>query len=78
MTEAALEARLFPPLPASGVKRPEPDWAIVHRELGRKGVTLDLLWQEYREQHPDGYQYSAFCLRYRAVAKSLPVTLRHH
>jgi transposase len=39
-------------------------------------VTLDLLWQEYREAHPEGYQYSAFCERYRAFAQALPVTLR--
>ena len=62
MTEAALEAALFPPLPAATVKRPEPIWAAVHREVGRAGVTLDLLWQEYRECHPDGYQYSGFCV----------------
>lgn len=76
MTEQALEARLFPPLPPSTVVRPEPDWPGVHRELGRKGVTLELLWQEYRERYPDGYQYSAFCQHYRAYAQALPVTLR--
>ena len=57
------------------IKSPEPDWAKVHRELGRSGVTLDLLWQEYRAGHPEGYQYSAFCLHYRAFAQTLPVTL---
>ena len=41
MTELALEARLFPSPPSSKVKRPEPDWSVVHRGLGRKGVTLD-------------------------------------
>ena len=76
MTEGALEALLFPARPAATVQRPEPDWPAVHREMGRKGVTLDLLWQEYREQHPDGYQYSAFCDHYRAYAQALPVTLR--
>ncbi|MHB0889585.1 IS21 family transposase [Acidithiobacillus sp.] len=76
MTERALEALLFPPSPPSRVQRPEPDWSSIHQELGRKGVTLELLWQEYREQHPGGYQYSAFCEHYRAYAKSLPVTLR--
>lgn len=76
MTEAALEAALFPPLPASLVRRPEPNWAAVHRQVGRSGVTLDLLWQEYRECHPDGYQYSGFCAHYRAFAQALPVTLR--
>ena len=49
---------------------------MAHRQLGRSGVTLDLLWQEYREQHPDGYQYSAFCEHYRAFTRNLPVTLR--
>ena len=76
MSEVALEAALFPPLPASKVSRPEPDWAAVHRQVGRVGVTLDLLWQEYRECHPDGYQYSGFCEHYRAFARALPVTLR--
>jgi transposase len=76
LTERAMDLALFPPTAASRVKRPEPDWAAVHRQLGRSGVTLDLLWQEYRERHPDGYQYSAFCLHYRAFAQRLPVTLR--
>ena len=76
LTERAVEAALFPPAAASRVQRPEPDWAAVHRQLGRSGVTLELLWQEYRERHPDGYQYSAFCLHYRAFAQALPVTLR--
>ena len=39
----------------------EPDWAYVSTELKRKGVTLTLLWQEYRESHPDGYAYTWFC-----------------
>ena len=76
LSESALEAALFPPLPAATVKRPEPNWAAVHRQVGRSGVTLDLLWQEYRECHPDGYQYSGFCEHYRAFARALPVTLR--
>ena len=76
ITEGQLEAALFPVTANAKVKRPEPDWAAIHREMGRKGVSLDLLWQEYREQHADGYQYSAFCDHYRAFAKALPVTLR--
>ena len=76
LNERALEAALFPPQAPSRVKRPEPDWAAVHRQVGRSGVTLDLLWQEYREGHPEGYQYSTFCERYRAFAQALPVTLR--
>ena len=61
LDDATLEAALYPPAPPSRVPRPEPDWGRVHRELARhKGVTLQLLWLEYREAHPDGYQYSRF------------------
>ena len=74
---AALEAALFPGLPPSRVPRPEPDWQYVHRELQRhKGVTLRLLWLEYRTVHPNGYQYSRFCDRYRAWRGHLDVVLR--
>ena len=34
-------------------------------ELKRKGVTLHLLWQEYKQEHPDGYQYSRFCYHFQ-------------
>jgi len=61
MDEVALERRLFPPNEPSVVQRPAPDWAQVHAGLRRKGVTLDLLWQEYKAEQTDGFQYSAFC-----------------
>ena len=49
----------------------------MHRELARhKGVTLQLLWLEYREAHPDGYQYSRFCDSYRELRGRLDVVLR--
>ena len=76
LSEAAVEALLYPPSAPSRALRPEPDWAGVHRELRRKGVTLDLLWQEYRECHPDGYPYRGFCAHYRTFARALPATLR--
>lgn len=77
LDDAALEAALFPPLPPSRVPRPEPDWNRVHRELRRhKGVTLRLLWLEYRAVHPDGYGYSRFCDRYRLWRGRLDVVLR--
>jgi transposase len=77
LTDTELEARLYPaisePTPTS---RPVPDWATVHQELTRKGVTLALLWQEYRAAHPDGYQYSRFCDHYRAWRTTLDRCLR--
>ena len=75
--DARLEAALFPALPPSKVPRPEPEWAWVHRELSRhKGVTLQLLWLEYKQAHADGYQYSRFCERYREWRNRLDVVLR--
>jgi transposase len=44
---------------------PLPDFAAVHVELARKGVTRWLLWSEYKATHPDGLQYTAFCNHYR-------------
>ncbi|NRO99750.1 IS21 family transposase, partial [Paraburkholderia sp. NMBU_R16] len=74
--DAALEALLFPPAPPSNRERPKPDWPTVHRELGKKGVTLDLLGNEYKAQQPQGYGYSWFCEHYERWAATLPVTLR--
>src|SRR5205814_10520166 len=66
LDDAALEARLYPP-PKGRDGRPLPDFIAVYRELKRRGVTLELLWQEYRQAHPEcGYGYSRFCDLYRA------------
>lgn len=77
LDDTALEALLFrketvPP----GEKRPLPDWSVVHTELRRPGVTLMLLWFEYRETHPDGYGYSQFCQRYRTWRGHIDLVMR--
>ena len=79
MTDEVLEARLFPASTvfiAGRERRPLPDWPTIHRELKRPGVTLQLLWQEYRAQHPGGYGYSRFCDFHRAWEKRLSPTMR--
>src|SRR5215468_11340602 len=80
MTDAALEARLFTAVGSKqGHRRhAEPDWAAVHRELKRKHVTLQMLWDEYIERQPDGYRYSRFCELYRGWASRLSVTMRQN
>ena len=58
---------------------PEPTskhWAYIHRELRRPGVTLMLLWLEYKERFPDGYQYSQFCDLYRRWHRHLDLVMR--
>ncbi|MFQ5982342.1 MAG: IS21 family transposase [Woeseiaceae bacterium] len=77
LDDAELEKRLFPPpisLPAE--QRAVPDWASVHRELKRKGVTLQLLWDEYKAANPEGYQYSWFCEHYRDWLGKVDVVMR--
>ena len=74
--DAQLERRLFPPAPSPAASRPEPDWAAAHRELKRKEMTLLLLWDEYKAAHPNGYQHSAFCARYRRWRSRLDVVRR--
>ncbi len=77
LDDDALEALLFAKEPVPPTEaRPVPDWHYVHRELKRKGVTLMLLWLEYKEAHPDGWGYSRFCFHYRAWQGHLDVVMR--
>ncbi len=75
LDEAALEARLFPRA-APLRERIRPDCGWIHRELRRVGVTLQLLWEEYAQVHPDGYRYSQFCVIYRHWARRLRPSMR--
>lgn len=81
MDDAALVRILFPSEPksssSSSASSPQtPDFSQIHQELKKKGVTLMLLWQEYKESCPSGYQYSRFCDLYRQWAKKLDLSLR--
>jgi len=77
LDDATLEARLFsPPFAVRETPRPQPDWARLHAELRRPGVTLLLLWEEYRAGEPDGYGYSRFCDRYREWRGGISPTMR--
>ena len=77
--ENALEGYLFPIDSKAGKGKPfTPDWSAIHQELHRPGVTLMRLWQEYRINHPDGYQYSWFCDLYRGWRNQLDVVMRQN
>lgn len=78
MDDQALEAALFPKRGTVVRTRVEPDCAIMHEELKRKGVTKQLLWEEYKQIHGDnGYQYSRYCQFYRAWVGTLKRSMRH-
>jgi transposase len=74
MSDEELESRLFAPVRLTSA-RILPDWSHIQRELCRKGVTLDLLWREYRERNPDGYGRSQFNHLYRRWAKTTDVRM---
>jgi transposase len=75
-SDAALEGVLFRDTAPGARSRPLPDFAVVCTELRRKHVTKALLWQEYREQHPDGVGYSQFCEHYARWLRGVSVVLR--
>ena len=78
LDDDGLERLLFPPQTELPSDRAVPDWSHIHQELRRPGVTLQLLWEEYKARFPEhGYQYSRFCDLYREWAGRVDVTMRH-
>jgi len=77
LNEEELYACLFPKaVDTKQSPRPLPDLAWIHKELKRKGVTLLLLWYDYRSQNANGYSYSQFCEHYRRFSGKLKPSMR--
>lgn len=77
LDDGALERQLYRQPSARESTFTEPDYALIHQELKRKGVTLTLLWEEYRSTvGVTAFQYTAFCTRYRAWAGKLKRSMR--
>src|SRR3954452_11879891 len=78
LDDTALERKLFTPPGAMAAEqvRPQADWVRIHAEMRRPGVTLLLLWEEYRAGQPDGYGYSRFCDLYAVWRGRLSPTMR--
>ena len=80
ISEDELYRRLFPE--ASQAKNTErkalPDWEQVHKEMKKRNVSLRLLWEEYREENPEGYGYSQYCELYRGYTQKLEPPMRHN
>lgn len=77
LTEAELESRLYPPAAKTASDQRSPDWQYIQRELKKKSVTKMLLWLEYKQAYPEGYQYSQFCDLYKEWAKTTDVVFRN-
>lgn len=78
LDEAQIAARLCPAATAARGERASIDLPWVHRELHRKGVTLQLLWQEYSQANAGRatYQYTQFCQHYQDYAGALRRSMR--
>ena len=78
LSDEELYRRLYPEesSPKPETERPIPNWEEVQRELSKRGVTLTLLWQEYREKHPDGYGFTQFRVYYQRWNKAHTNSMR--
>ena len=78
LDETELQRLLIPSIKRTRGTRPLPDWAVAHRELHKKGITLQLLWEEYVEAHRGvaTYRYTQFCQLYRDHAATLKRSMR--
>ena len=75
MDSRTLEQLLFPSASASARAVVIPNWEDITTELQKHHhLTLQLLWLEYKEQHPDGLSYSRFCACYRTWKKKNDIT----
>jgi transposase len=74
--DAELERRLFPSQSHAASSRPTPDWSVIHKELQRRSMTLQLVWEEYRGHEPEGYGYSQFCALYSGWKQTVSATMR--
>ncbi len=80
LSDEELEHRLYRAPVARSSHQLEPDYALIHQELKRPGVTLQLLWEEYQRAHAQAgesaYKYTSFCVKYRAWAARLKRSMR--
>ena len=67
---------LFPSRPRAEGRRQLPDWAHIRDELCKASVTLLILWEEYRQEHADGYSYSHYCDLYREWRSAIDPVMR--
>jgi transposase len=76
LDDRQLEQRLYPPISTTQTRRPEPDWAEVHRQMKRPGATLQALHGDYLAENLNGLQRSQFCELYRRWCRTIKSYLR--
>lgn len=81
LTDVQLEKQLYErksPFATQTADEHFPDWEYIRTELARDGVTLKLLWEEYRQARADGLMYSQFCERYKRYRSSISIAFKNH
>ena len=77
LDDKQLEELLYPSHPGRPAStRPLPDFPEWHQELKKKGMTAALLWERYKQNNPDGFNYSHICEQYRIWQKKIDVVMR--
>jgi transposase len=76
LSDQELEAKLYKAALPRNSKQQLPDFANVHQELKRAGVTLQLLWEEYAKDNDLAFKYTSFCVKYREWAMGLKRSMR--
>jgi len=74
LSDKELGSIIYPP--SKEQEKAEPDFKYINQELKKKGVTLNLLWEEYKLKYPNGYMYTQFCTKYREWRKKNSVYMR--
>ncbi len=76
LSETELEARIYRKAPTREKEGILPDFKHIHEELTRPYITLELLWNEYAQNNPDGLGRSSFYRHYRKYRSILSVSMK--
>jgi len=76
LDDSSLKTIIYPDGRGAPSRKPLPDFDYLRLEMKKKGVTLQLLWEEYRSVHPDGYSRSQFCELYHRHGRTLDPVMR--
>ena len=76
LDDAVLIGMLYPSQQKVNTKEDQLDWQYVYNEMKRKGVTLQLLWYDYKSHHPEGLSYSQYCNLYRQWRSQVDICMR--
>ena len=76
MSDTELEANIYSGKPLKGKEDILPDFEYIHEELTRPHMTLELLWNEYSQNNPDGLGRSSFYRHYQKYRKGLSISMK--